>query len=98
MILERALRDELFLSLFIFDGNRERRKQSEIHVHGLEVARIARGDVRKQAAMCRRRGGERRQPVELTDSVDPRKTSHRGRIGVSFHTDQLAGKRGSAAL
>ena len=44
--------------------------------------------------MCRRRRrGERRQPVELTDSVDPRKTSHRGRIGVSFHTDQLAGKK-----
>jgi hypothetical protein len=29
--------------------------------------------------MCRRRRrGERRQPVELTDSVDPRKPSHRG--------------------
>ena len=79
MILECALRDELFLSLFIFHGHRERRKQSKIHVHGLEVARIARGDVRKQAAMCRRRRrAERGQTVEHTDGVDPGKTSHRG--------------------
>ena len=48
MILERALRNKLSLALFIFDGHRERRKQAEIHVHGLEMPGVARGDVRNQ--------------------------------------------------
>src|SRR6185437_5038129 len=92
-ILKRPVAHGL-LAILAFDLFVERRKEPEIHIHGLEAFRVgAASNVRQQRAQ--RGGGRRRQmarAARLGRREAPRQQSHRGAFDIAFHARHLPGE------